>query len=108
MKLQDITNLINERGNAAANQHVITTDKATYFKSYKSVVAKIDKENGKVTLSSHWDYSNTTRKHLYVFLRQRNKSNLLNWSKRSKADSIRKAIAHNQAVYRSETSLKIV
>lgn len=63
-----ISNLINDRGNAAANQFVINTKNATYFQSYASVVAKLQRGK-KPVLSSHWDYSNTTTKHLYIFLR---------------------------------------
>lgn len=65
---QGVKNLVNDNNNAAANQFVICTDKATYFQSYRSVVAKVD-NNGNVSLGGHWDYSNTTRKHLYIFLR---------------------------------------
>ena len=63
-----VKQLINDNGNPAANQFVIRTKKATYFQSYNSVVCKLDGIN--VILSSNWDYSNTTRKHLYIFLRQ--------------------------------------
>ena len=62
------TQLISKRsGRALANQFVITTDDCTFFQSYRSFIAKVDK-NGVVTLSSWWDYSNTTRKYLYAFL----------------------------------------
>ena len=63
----NVSNLINNNGNAVANQFIIRTPKAVYFQSYRSVVAKIDKNNN-VILSENWDYSNTTRKHLYNFL----------------------------------------
>lgn len=62
-----VKQLINNRGNAAANQFVIETKDATYFQSYNSIIAKIDK-GGKLTVSSKWDYSKTTMKHLYIFL----------------------------------------
>lgn len=61
-----VRSLINRKGNAVANQFVIRTEGATYFQSYSSVVACI--KDGKITLSSHWDYSNTTRRNLYAFL----------------------------------------
>lgn len=54
-------------GNAVANQFIITTNNGTYFQSYSSIVAKVDK-NGQVWLSSYWDYSRTTMKYLYQFL----------------------------------------
>lgn len=37
------------------------------FQSYSSRIAKINK-NGSLELSSRWDYSRTTLKHLYIFL----------------------------------------
>lgn len=65
-----VRNLTSPRtDNAVANQFVISTKKATFFQSYKSVVAKVDNK-GKVTLSQWWDYSNTTRKYLYQFLKE--------------------------------------
>lgn len=64
----NISPLVNENGYAVRNQMIIKTDKATYFQSYKSVICKLDGTN--IILSQHWDYSNTTRKHLYAFLRQ--------------------------------------
>lgn len=65
-----VKNLVNDNNNAAANQFVIRTTKAVYFQSYRSVVCKREgDETGKIILSQHWDYSNTTRKHLYIFLR---------------------------------------
>lgn len=51
------------------NQFVITDRGNLFFQSYKSLIAKIDK-NGKVTLYKDWDYSNTTMRHLYLFLRE--------------------------------------
>ena len=63
-----VSNLINNNGNPAANQFVITHNGATYFQSYNSVIAKY--ENGQLTITPRWDYSVTTRKHFYIFLRQ--------------------------------------
>lgn len=64
-----VQNIIGLNGNAVVNQFVIDTKKATFFQSYQSVVCKIDNSTRKVTLSSHWDYSVTTSKYLYKFLR---------------------------------------
>lgn len=64
-----VQNLIGLNGNEVVNQFVIDTKKATFFQSYQSVVCKIDNSTRKVTLSSHWDYSVTTSKYLYKFLR---------------------------------------
>lgn len=63
-----VQNLINANGNANANQFVINDGNKIYFQSYDSIVCKI--ENGKVELGKDWNYSNTTSKHLYTFLKQ--------------------------------------
>lgn len=64
-----VRNLTSPRtDNAVPNQFVITTKKGTFFQSYKTIVAKVD-NNDVVTLSSAWDYSKTTMKYLYQFLR---------------------------------------
>jgi hypothetical protein len=48
------------------NQFVIYGDGSITFQSYDSTIAII--KNNKITLGLHWDYSNTTLKHLYLFL----------------------------------------
>lgn len=64
-----VRNVISTRSyRAVANQFIVKTENATYFQSYNSLIAKVDKTSGSVTLSSRWDYSNTTRKYLYQFL----------------------------------------
>ena len=64
-----VQNIIGLQGNAVVNQFVINTEKAIYFQSYRSVVCRIDRQTKQVVLSSHWDYSTTTSKYLYKFLR---------------------------------------
>ena len=64
-----VENIINNRGNRAANQFVIHHNGDTYFQSYESVIAKYDKD-GRLTITPLWDCSNTTRKHLYIFLQR--------------------------------------
>lgn len=50
------------------NQFVILGNNGEIeFQSYNSRIAKINK-NGTLELSSRWDYSRTTLKHLYIFL----------------------------------------
>ena len=51
------------------NQFIITDRDNIFFQSYKSLIAKIDR-NKKVTLYHDWDRSNTTMRHLYRFLRE--------------------------------------
>jgi hypothetical protein len=92
--------LINDNGNPAANQFVIRTKKATYFQSYNSVVCKLDGIN--IILSNNWDYSNTTRKHLYIFLRQNGYYNL------SSAKDVRNAIKEGWVILKKVPSLNIV
>ena len=63
-----IYQLINDKGNPARNQFVVEKDGKTYFQSYETIIAEVNKD--KVTLSKDWVYSTTTLKHLYIFLRQ--------------------------------------
>jgi hypothetical protein len=95
-----VSQLINDNGNPAANQFIISTKKATYFQSYGSVVCKLS-HDGKITLSQDWDYSNTTRKHLYMFLRGRGHYGL------SSANDIRKAIKEKRVKLDKVDSLAI-
>ena len=92
--------LINDNGNPAANQFIIKTKKATYFQSYDSVVCKLDGVN--IVLSTNWDYSNTTRKHLYMFMRQNGYYNL------SSAKEVRKAISEGRVTLKKVSSLNII
>ena len=48
------------------NQFLIIDKGVKYFQSYNSMIAKI--ENGTLTLGIDWDYSQTTLKHLYLFI----------------------------------------
>lgn len=95
-----VQQLINDNGNPAANQFIIKTKKATYFQSYDSVVCKLDGVN--IVLSTNWDYSNTTRKHLYMFMRQNGYYNL------SSAKEVRKAISEGRVTLKKVSSLNII
>lgn len=95
-----VRQLINDNGNPAANQFVIKTKKAIYFQSYDSVVCKLDGIN--IVLSNNWDYSNTTRKHLYMFLRQNGYYDLLS------AKEVRNAIKDGWVILEKVPSLNIV
>lgn len=50
------------------NQFIMNDDKKIVFQSYDSIIAVIDKKTGKIVFGKDWDFSNTTRKHLYLFL----------------------------------------
>lgn len=52
------------------NQFLIETPKDLYFQSYDSVVARYNKASHTLYLNKNWDYSNTTRKHLYIFINE--------------------------------------
>ena len=70
-----VTNLINDRGNAVKNQFIITEGNTTTFQSYSSRVCEIVKPCGMgydalVRFGRDWNYSQTTAKHLYSFLKQ--------------------------------------
>lgn len=54
------------------NQFVITdtTTKKIVFQSYNSTIAEYDVKTKELTLFRNWDYSNTTRKHLYLFINE--------------------------------------
>lgn len=63
-----VSQLINDNNNPAANQIVIKAPNGVYFQSYDSVVAFYNNDH-KLYLGRDWDFSNTTRKHLYIFIR---------------------------------------
>lgn len=50
------------------NQFIMDDDKKIVFQSYNSIIAVIDKKTGELFFGNDWNYSNTTRKHLYLFL----------------------------------------
>ena len=74
-----VANLINDRGNAVKNQFIITSEengkKVVTFQSYNSRICDIVYNCGMgfdalVRFGRDWNYSQTTAKHLYSFLRQ--------------------------------------
>ena len=95
-----VQQLINDNGNPSANQFIIKTKKATYFQSYDSVVCRLDGIN--IILSMNWDYSKTTMKHLYMFIRQNG------FYRFSSANDIRKAIKDGLVTLKKVPSLNII
>jgi hypothetical protein len=71
-----VSNMINENGNAAANQFIINYGDKVVFQSYKTRIACIQKDkvyivpNAVVKRGEALESSFTTRKHLYIFLRK--------------------------------------
>lgn len=47
------------------NQFDLTIDNVSFFYSYQSLIAELDKKNKTLKIYSSWDYSKTTRKHFY-------------------------------------------
>ncbi len=67
--MDSVTSIINNRGNAVANQFCISNSTHRIFQSYNSRIATIRHSDGQVTLDpEYWDYSVTTLKHLKTFL----------------------------------------
>lgn len=51
------------------NQFIIENKKEITFQSYNSIIAIIEQDTGALVLFSDWNYSHTTLKHFYLFLR---------------------------------------
>lgn len=64
-----VMQLVNDKNNPAANQIVLVIGETIHFVSYGTLIAKYEIRTQKLTLSKDWEYSKTTRKHLYIFLR---------------------------------------
>lgn len=56
-------------GRKVANQFVITGDNKIIFQSHDSVICIIDEEKKELTIGRDWDYSRTTSKYFYHFLK---------------------------------------
>ena len=67
LSFQDLVSLDN--GNVINKAKVIKTTSAIYLQSYNTIVCSIDRKSGAVTFSQKWCYSNTTLKHVRMFLR---------------------------------------
>lgn len=70
-----VENMTSARGNKVVNQFIIIEGNTITFQSYNSRVCEIVKPCGMgydilVRFGRDWNYSQTTSKHLYNFLRQ--------------------------------------
>lgn len=72
-----VQNLINAKGNAVANQFVISEEKdgnpyLIVFQSYTSTVCMIliEEDKAVVKFGKNWDFSKTTIRNLLIFLSQ--------------------------------------
>lgn len=55
-----------------SNSYIDILGDNLYLKSYNSIVASYNTNTKVLILGSHWNYGNTTRKHLYKFFRDNN------------------------------------
>lgn len=67
--MMKVEQMINDRGNGAMNQFIISGDGKIVFQSYKSMIAEVDFNNHTITFGEDWDYSVTTGKHRNIFFR---------------------------------------
>ena len=82
-----------------ANQFVITSGNKKIFQSYDSVCAVWDTENLTLTLGRDWDYSNTTLRHLYLFIDRICNRLALGLPYRPNKKDIQKAIKEGRIAY---------
>ena len=78
MKTIQVNQMLSKKtGNPVPNQFNIYTKKGVYFQSYETLIAFKPNE-GKLKLDvNYWDYSRTTSKYLYSFIRYQNKKDIL-------------------------------
>ena len=62
-----VEQMINDRGNGAMNQFILTVGNTIAFQSYDSTIAVVDRDEMTVTIFPDWDYSRTTGKHRNIF-----------------------------------------
>lgn len=89
-------------GNPVANQYVIRTHTGYAFQSYDSRIAAYDIDTTKLVLGCDWDYSRTTQKYLWEFLREyapRMVTIITAHGKRTGAENIRAAIDAGEITY---------
>lgn len=60
----------NEQGKPVMNHYLIVSGDILTFQSYDSTIATFDDNARELNIYPNWNYSNTTRKHFYSFLRQ--------------------------------------
>jgi len=87
MATMRVQQLINDRGNGAMNQFVITWGFNTVFQSYDSMIADVDELTNTITFGKNWNYSRTTGKHRNIFFRD-----YVGLPELSTTDGIRKAL----------------
>lgn len=79
-----IINLKTASGNIAQNQFVVTDGSMFTLHSYKSVICVYHRPSATIVVDKKWNYSATTRRYFYQFLREYTGHNV-----RSKKDFLR-------------------
>lgn len=66
-----VSNIRSEKsGRAVANQYVIVDGTNTTFQSYETTICCIHHGSAFMTLTNYWDYSVTTSKYFYQFMKE--------------------------------------
>lgn len=65
--MMKVEQMINNRGNGAMNQFIITDTNKLVFQSYSSMIVEIDYTNNVITIGNDYNYSTTTGKHRNIF-----------------------------------------
>ena len=84
------------------NQFIIDSDDYRLFQSYNSLIAIYDKKNRVLLLGKDWNYSNTTLKHLYLFIKDYcylNELDNMLYNASNKKQAIYKAIKNGLVFY---------
>jgi len=68
MTIKQLKNIFKVEQLENKNQFLLSSASALIFQSYESIIAYYDKQKQELTLFSDWNYSQTTRKHLYIFM----------------------------------------
>lgn len=94
--------LTGRTGKPVANQYVLKTRHGYVFQSYESYIAVYDIDTKELVLGCDWDYSRTTQKYLWKFLREYAPRwvNVINaHGKRTGAENIRAAIDAGEILF---------
>lgn len=65
-----IINLKTASGNIAQNQFIVTDGAMFTFHSYESIICVYHRPSATIVVDKKWNYSNTTRRYFYQFLRE--------------------------------------
>lgn len=89
------------------NQFILEDKKKRTFQSYNSTILLYDKEKELVTLGKDWNYSNTTRKYLYLFIdemipyNEKTKELINTKNERNRKEAIKKLINDKKIIVKN-------